>query len=147
MTQIFATILLLASIVCSVSAWGLHPSDRSSTSRLYASAESRESSMLIQRRDLLLAASGIVLGTSFLPDAARASDDPFAQMDAIAEKIKESSNYPNSISPLPTYKATEKELVSDGDDAPPKSDKKTSDMDKALGDMQKKKGIDPMTHG
>ena len=48
---------------------------------------------------------------------ASSSVDPFAELDDMAAKIKlENSNYPNSISPLPTYKKTERELISDNED-------------------------------
>jgi hypothetical protein len=148
MTRTVGQILLFASLVCSVAAWGIHPSDRRPPSRLHASAESGKNSMILQRRDLFLAVGGIAaVGAGLVPGAAHAEEDPFAEMDAIAKKIKDSSNYPNSISPLPTYKATEKDLVSGSDDAQPKSDAKSSDMAKVLEDIQKQKRIGPRTHG
>lgn len=97
------------------------------------------------RRSLLLSLGGwIIMGT---PKVAFAeSDDPFAQMDAIAEKIQSSSNFPNSP-PLPTSKQTEQELVPDEKQAESKKAAATSDLDSLLKETKKRKQIDPRTHG
>ena len=98
------------------------------------------------RRGFLLdLTSCIVMGAASvvvpLPaTVASAADDPFAELDDIAAKIKgEYSSYPNSISPLPTYKTTAKELIEDdnGGTAASKNDQPkvsggSSDLDKAL---------------
>jgi hypothetical protein len=92
-----------------------------------------------------------MMGAAVAAPEAFAGDDPFAQMDSIAGKIKSSSNYPNSISPLPTYKQTEQELTSDKKPVDGKAGAATattfSDMEDALKNSKKRRNIDPLTHG
>jgi hypothetical protein len=93
--------------------------------------------------------------------SAQAGDDakrtnPLAELDAIAAQIGRSSNYPNSISPLPTLKQTELELVREEEryKTPPSATTTTntigttpSDLSQALQESQRRKNIDPRTHG
>lgn len=94
---------------------------------------------------------GVMTSSPTMAVATDGESDPFAEFDKIAQGIQGSSNYPNSISPLPTYKLTEKDLTADesssssstsGTIVPP-----ASDMEQALNDIKKKKQINPTTHG
>jgi hypothetical protein len=82
---------------------------------------------------------------------AASSDDPFAELDAIAEKISSSSNFPNSGSPLPTYKQTEKDVTANEEESikssPTTSSEEPLDMTEALKESRKRKRINPLTHG
>jgi hypothetical protein len=145
MTKLVQPLLILLAVSALTTAWVM-PSRNyavsSSTSQLHAvpDADGRDS-----RRSFLLSTIGLtVITTAVIPAALAADADPFAAMDSIAEKIGSSySNYPNSISPLPTLKETEKDLVADED----KSKEKPLDMDEALKKVRKEKKIDPRTHG
>jgi hypothetical protein len=84
------------------------------------------------------------------------SSNPLAELDAIAAQIGRSSNYPNSISPLPTLKQTELELVREDaryNTPPPATTTTTtigntpSDLSQALQESQRRKNIEPRTHG
>jgi hypothetical protein len=85
---------------------------------------------------------------------AASSDDPFAELDAIAEKIQaSSSNFPNSISPLPTYKKQmEKDVTANKEESstkssPTSSEEQPLDMAEALQESRKKKRVNSLTHG
>ena len=97
------------------------------------------------RRSFLTSSLGLVLANvAFSSSAFAEGEDPFSKMDSIAAKIGNNSGYPNSISPLPTFKETEKELVADDE----KAEKSTvSEMEEALKTVRKEKRIDPRTHG
>ena len=152
--------LLLLTLLCSGSTLGWTTSLTSHTkqqpvlSKLHASKNEVNDNVEknSNRRNFLSSASmfvttALVTGTmTSNPLSVQAADedvDPFAEFDKIAQNIQGSSNYPNSISPLPTYKLTEKDLTADDSDvntAPP-------NMEQALNDLKKKKTINPRTHG
>ena len=161
----FSTFLILVTFCKNVEGWiGVPiPQNRpeSPCKLLRLENDSSPSIDTSSRRGFLLdLTSCIVMGAASvvvpLPaTVASAADDPFAELDDIAAKIKgEYSSYPNSISPLPTYKTTAKELIEDdnGGTAASKNDQPkvsggSSDLDKALQDISKQKRIDPRTHG
>ena len=118
----------------------------------------------LSRRSMLqkLSAAVAIAGFMAIPAESRADDatlDALAQMDAIAAQINsgatsspnsgsgsstsstvgniKGSGFPESISPLPTTKASELDLVN----APP------TDFQKALNESRTRKQIDPRTHG
>jgi hypothetical protein len=137
------SIFLLAALYGSATAW-LAPS--SPSQRVSALNAVHDSS---HRRAFLssirtAACFGLVATTT--PAVARADEkpDPFAELDAIAEKIRSSSQFPNSSSPLPTYKKMEQELTTPLEEstAPP-----PPTMEEALKEARKRKRTDPLTHG
>ena len=118
----------------------------------------------LSRRSMLqrLSAAVAIAGFMAIPTESRADDaalDALAQIDAIAAQINsgamsspssgsgsstsstggniKGSGFPESISPLPTTKTSELDLVN----APP------TDFQKALNESRSRKQIDPRTHG
>ena len=127
----------------------------------------------ILQRISLVATAAALTGTSSSSSVANADDavDPLAQMDAIAAQINggssagsggavsaglgsdsvKRSGYPESISPLPTAKYSEYDLVNDPPDVGSTTGGSgggpTTDLQKALKESQSRKKIDPRTHG
>jgi hypothetical protein len=84
------------------------------------------------------------------------SDDPFAAIDSMAEKISlggSSSNFPNSISVLPSRAESEKQLISDTPGPAGNAEvsldnaRNPQTLQDALKKAKKEKKIDPRTHG
>ena len=98
------------------------------------------------RPSFLTSSLGLALANVAFSSSAFAEDeDPFSKMDSIAAKIgSDKSGYPNSISPLPTFKQSEKELVQNEEKSKIQT---SSEMEEALKNVRKEKRIDPRTHG
>ena len=109
---------------------------------LFSLAQDDETS----RRSFILSSLGWTSGNfAFTAAAIADGEDPFSKMDSIAAKIgSDNSGYPNSISPLPTFKQSEKELVQNEEKSKIQT---SSEMEEALKNVRKEKRIDPRTHG
>eukprot|EP00980_Cylindrotheca_fusiformis_P009503 scaffold2077_cov119-Cylindrotheca_fusiformis.AAC.6 len=146
LARLFRYLLILETVSTLTTAWIFVPS----TSKLGSSSSQLrcvvDSAHLCGRRSFLLSSVGFTVGASTLASTATAKDvDPFATLDAMAEKIgNRNSNDPSSISRLPTRNETEKERLT-GDEH--FKDSSPMDMDEALRKTRKQKRIDPRTHG
>jgi hypothetical protein len=123
---------------------------------------------LVDRRALLFGlGAAVFMSTPLLLLPANAVDatvtnDPMAQLDDIAAQIGDgggahrSSNYPFSISPLPTLKQSAQELAWDEADKAKKlleeqeqlQQRQTqgSDFEQALKESKRRKQVNPLTH-
>ena len=125
---------------------------------------------MLQQQISLVASMVALTGTLSVANADDAVD-PLAQMDAIAAQINggsagsggavtaglgsdsiKRSGYPDSISPLPTAKFSEYDLVNDPPDVGSTKGGRgggggSTDLQKALKESQSRKKIDPRTHG
>ena len=113
--------------------------------------EAHSHSVEAGRRSFLrtVCVSTLLVGPFSKRACAADSDDPFAQMDAIANSIQSSSSsYPNSISPLPTKHSTAQELTAPKPITSSPSEKsESSDIEKALKEAKSGRKVNPLTHG